>query len=280
MSASSARRSGALFVTRVLQPLTMFALAAVALPLTGAALLCASGVIGWPEVPLMWNGAPVPHAGAILLVAAAVLSLGLLTYLPANGRIMALETSHRNFRISMHDVAHAYHTAHAADREGTFRMSHEFDAVRERIAFLRDHPDLGGLEPAILEAAAQMSRVSQELAETYSDEKVARARAFLRQRQEEIAQFNDRIDTAKLVAQELRQWTEAVEMDEAVARSQMARLVADLDDLLPEMELGRRGVERKARPARSEPGASHPGGFDIPGRPGGQIVGLHRPAAE
>ena len=51
------------------------------------------------------------------------------------------------------------------------------------------HPDLGALEPEILELAAQMSRISQDLAETYSDEKVDRARTFLQQRQQEIDTF-------------------------------------------------------------------------------------------
>ncbi len=96
-------------------------------------------------------------------------------FLPSNARIMRLENSHRRFSIGMRDVAQAYHFAHAADREGIFQMSSEFDAVRECLAYLRDHPDLESLEPALLEAAAQMSHISRELADVYADEKVARA---------------------------------------------------------------------------------------------------------
>ncbi|WP_176440892.1 DNA repair protein [Oceanicola sp. 22II-s10i] len=228
----------ALLATRIVQPLATAALALLALSLVTVTLLCAFGVLPWPELALAWNGAPVEGAGMWALIGLTVLAIGLCSFVPSNGRIMALETSHRNFHISMHDVAHAYHKAHAADREGVFRMSHEFDAVRERIAFLRDHPDLDGLEPEILEAAAQMSQVSHELASIYSEEKVNRARTFLKQRQEEIEQFNDRLDTAKAITNDLRRWLDAVEMEESIARSQLDRMLAELDDLLPELGMG------------------------------------------
>ncbi|MGH1424652.1 MAG: DNA repair protein [Pseudooceanicola sp.] len=228
----------ALTMSRVVQPIMMGALVLIAVALTGIAVLAAFGFVAWPQIGLIWNGAPVENAGAWLVVGGAMFSLGLCAFLPANGRIMMLENSHRDFRISMHDIAHAYHKAHAADRKGAFRMSHEFDAVRERLAFLRDHPDLGQMEPAILEAAAQMSQISQELADTYSEDRVNRARTFLKQRQEEIEQFNDRLETAKVVTADLRNWLDAVEMEESIARSQLDRLLGDLDDILPELNIG------------------------------------------
>jgi len=54
--------------------------------------------------------------------------------------------------------------------------------VKERTAFLRSHLELNHLEPEDLELAAQMSRVSHDLAETYSDDRGDRAQAFLAQR--------------------------------------------------------------------------------------------------
>ena len=42
----------------------------------------------------------------------------------------------------MEDIARAYHLCHTADRAGVFTLSSEFDSVRERLAYQRDHPDL------------------------------------------------------------------------------------------------------------------------------------------
>jgi len=168
---------------------------------------------------------------------ATALVVGLCFFLPGHSRISKLETSHRSFQIGMDDVARAYAVAHAADRAGTFQMSGEFDAVRERLMFLRDHPDLGQLEPTVLEAAAQMSHVSAELARIYSDEKVSRARHILTQRQHEVADFNIRLEQAKHVSTEMKTWLAQVELDESVARAQMDRLVDDLADVLPALGL-------------------------------------------
>ena len=87
----------------------------------------------------------------------------------------------------------------------------------------------------MLEVAAQMSHVSRELAQVYSDSAVNRARDFLTARQQEIADFNARIDEAKAAAVEIRRWAEQVELDEAVALSQLDRLRDELSGLLPEL---------------------------------------------
>ena len=123
-------------------------------------------------------------AGMYLQIFVTILAAGICFFLPFNVRIMQLEISHRRFTVSMDDVARAYGAVHAADRGRTFQLSSEFDAVREHLAYLRDHPDLSTLEPALLETAAQMSHISRELAEVYSDEKIGRARDFLKQHQE------------------------------------------------------------------------------------------------
>jgi len=57
---------------------------------------------------------------------------------------------------------------------------------------------LSTLEPALLEVAAQMSHISRELATVYADEKIERARNFLKERQEEVNLFNSRLDQAKV----------------------------------------------------------------------------------
>jgi len=131
----------------------------------------------------------------------------------------------------------------AADRDGMFQLSSEFDAVRERLAYLREHPDLENLEPQLLEVAAQMSHISRELAEVYATDKVERARAFLKQRQEEVASFNERLARAKEITNELKHWVHEVELEESVAASQLQRLQDELHDILPEL-----GHEQIARP--------------------------------
>lgn len=200
-----------------------------------ATALAAFGVWPWIELQAGFGGTPDPRAGMIAQIGLTGLVLMLAFYLPANARILALERSHRNFSMDMNDVTRAYHAAHAADRAGMFTIASEFDAVRERLAFLRAHPELGNLEPGVLELAAQMSQVSAELAGIYSEEKVERARTFLRQRQEEIDLFNTRIEDAKIIVQELQRWTRDVEIEESVARSQLSRLREELFELMPEL---------------------------------------------
>lgn len=78
----------------------------------------------------------------------------------------------------MTDVSRAYGAVHVADRGDVFRLSKEFDSVRERLAYLRDHPDLSSLVSTVLEVAAQMLHVSNELAEVYSNDHVTRRRIF------------------------------------------------------------------------------------------------------
>ncbi|MDG1103585.1 MAG: hypothetical protein P8N75_09480 [Ascidiaceihabitans sp.] len=78
----------------------------------------------------------------------------------------------------MTDVSRAYGAVHVADRGDVFRLSKEFDSVRERLAYLRDHPDLSSLVSTVLEVAAQMLHVPNELAEVYSNDHVTRLRDF------------------------------------------------------------------------------------------------------
>jgi hypothetical protein len=137
----------------------------------------------------------------------------------------------------MEDVANAYWAAHEADRSGVFKMKSEFDSVRERLMFLRDHPDLGYLEPDILEIAAQMSRTSEDLARRYSDEAVERARNFLAERAHEAANMQTRIEAAQTATHEMRRWLDRVEIEEDIAQSQINRLRDDLDALLPALGL-------------------------------------------
>ncbi|MHA6344102.1 DNA repair protein [Roseivivax sp. CAU 1761] len=219
----------------LMQRLTALVLATIALSLLAYTIACALGRADWLALDLTFGATVLEGAGPAVQIALTALAVGLCFFLPSNARVMALETSHRRFQIGMQDVARAYQVAHAADRGGAFQLKSEFDSVRERMAFLRDHPDLADLEPSVLEVASQMSHLSRELAAVYSDRNVARARDFLIQRQQEIEDFNLRLETAKRVANEIRLWLARVETDEAVAESQLARLCDELTEVLPEL---------------------------------------------
>ncbi len=207
--------------------------AALAVAMVAFSLLAAIGWMPWPEVPLAFGGVAVSGAGMwaqLVLTAFAVL---LLLMLPANRRMARLERSHRSFAMGIEDVSRAYRIAHAHDRAGVFALSPEFDSVRARMEHLRKHPDLQHLEPELLQLAAQMSHETRELARAYSDDKVARARGFLTQRQEDVQALTDRLSAARRTCDELRRWMHDVDAEERQAQVQLKRLEADLRDLLP-----------------------------------------------
>lgn len=228
-------RAGFALAQHLLHRLAFFTFFLLALALFTATILSASGYWPWLDLQMSFGGQEIENAGIYVQVGGTILAVLLCFFLPSNRRIMALENSHRTFHMGVEDVARAYHHAHAADRNDVFQMSAEFDAMRERIAYLRDHPDMGQMEPEILEMAAQMSYVSRELAVTYSDENVNRARDFLRQRQHEVEAFDKRLDRAKEIHQELKHWLTQVELEESVAASQLERLRDELFVILPEM---------------------------------------------
>lgn len=193
------------------------------------------GVAPWLTFPATFGEFTFPQAGMITQIAATVVLASLFFFMPSAGRIMSLERTHRDFKITMEDVARAYHVCHTADRAGLFTMSSEFDAVRERLSHLRDHPDLDSLEPQVLELAAQMSQQSRELADIYSDEKVTRAKTFLRQRQEEVERQQSLIVEAHHALRDIRKWSQQVELEESVVASQLSQLEEQLEATLPSL---------------------------------------------
>jgi hypothetical protein len=223
----------------IIQRLTLVLILGLAVAATAWSIAAVAGLAPWLEIGISLGGAPV-DAGTEIQLVLTLLLLGLCFFVPSQARVMRLENSHREFTVSMRDVARAYQAAHAADREGVFKLKSEFDGVRDRMTYLRTHPDLDGLEPAILEMAAQMSHESRELAEIYSDHRVDRARRFLQQRQEEAEQLKSRIQVAHSTCREIKRWLAKVETEEAVARSRLAVLREELTELLPVLDLAER----------------------------------------
>lgn len=124
----------------------------------------------------------------------------------------------------MDDIAQAYYLCHTADRNGDFSLSAEFDAVRERLVFMRDHPQLASLGPGALEVAAQMSQQSRNLAEVYSDANVDRAKAFLREHQQEADSQEAAIAAATKRLEEIEALSAHVEAKEVTSERMMDRL--------------------------------------------------------
>ncbi|MBE9636429.1 DNA repair protein [Salipiger mangrovisoli] len=228
-------RDAGLALHYILQRLAFMLVGTIGVALLVWTAAAAAGFAPWLEIDLRLGGQQIENAGLWVQCSLAGLALVLISFLPNALHVMALERSHRSFQIGMRDIARAYAMSHRADREGVFKLQSEFDSVRERLAYLRDHPDLAELEPSVLEVAAQMSHVSRDLARTYSDRNVQRAQDFLVARQQEVEDFNIRIDKAKAAAVEIRRWHERLELDEAIAQAQLARLVDELEDILPEI---------------------------------------------
>lgn len=222
-------------VLRVVQTSALFTLLALALATVTYSIVALAGIWPWLTLDIRFGDLPVENAGMMFQLGLTALILGLCAFLPTHSRIMRLERSHRKFSMDMRDVAQAYQFSHQSDRDGAFTLSKEFDAVRERLLHLRDHPDLGHLEPEILEIAAQMSFQSRDLARIYSDEKIQRARSFLNQRQIEVEEMSERIDIAQRTCNDLKRWLEDVEAEERVAQVQIERLEGDLLELLPSL---------------------------------------------
>jgi hypothetical protein len=208
-------------------------IAALAIAFTGATIAATLGLLPWPQIALFFGGTALPNAGMWLQIGLTLMLILMTFYLPANARMARLERSHRSFAMGMNDVSHAYRQAHAADRAGVFALSGEFESMRARMEHMRKHPDFQHLEPELLQLAAQMSIETRDLARAYSDEKVTRAKGFLKQRQEEVQALTDRISIARTTCDELRRWMGDIQAEELQAQTQMKRLEADLKEILP-----------------------------------------------
>jgi len=222
-------------IQNAFQHATILLIWGLALTMAALSLGAAFGMLPWLEITASINGADIANAGMIAQLGFSFFCLALLFFLPTNTRIMQLEKSHRNFHVSMQDIANAYAISHEGDRAGLFKIGSEFDSVRERIAHLRDHPDLATLEPSVLEVAAQMSHEARDLAEVYSNERVERAKTFLKQRQQEVDTFQENLRIANQTTGELKNWLLQVETEEGLIERQLDTLQADLFEILPEL---------------------------------------------
>ncbi len=218
---------------RLMHATSLFVVAVFAFAAVFYTILCLFGLADWLQLQAAIGDVTYSNAGPWIQAALTAMLGTMAFFLPTNARMLALETSRRNFHISMDDVARAYDNVHSADRSGVFALSSEFDAVRVRLTYMRNHPDLSQLEGGVLEVAAQMSQQSRHLAEVYSVERVARAKAFLRQRQQAANEQQERIVEALHICEQIRSWSEQIEIEEARVASQLSYLDARLQATLP-----------------------------------------------
>lgn len=202
-----------------------------------ATILAFTGHLPWPAISVSYGTADLPWFGQALQIGVTALLVLLVATFPAAHRVMRLETSHRRFEIGMDDITRAYRAAHMADRAEMFGMHREFDAVRERYKHLRDLPELADIDAELLTVAAQMSEQSRELAQTFSDEKVARAKDSLKQRLRDTETLQTRIQGAHAAIREIRRLMDEVDIEESTVAAQMQRLreeLAELDGFRPD----------------------------------------------
>lgn len=217
-------------MTHIVERLAVVLLIALACAAVGWTALAALGFLPWLELQTGVNGSVI--SGVYVQAGLATFLVALCFFIPAGMRVRRLEMSHRDFAVDVEDVTRAYAIVHAADRSGVFTLGSEFDAVRERLEFQASHPDLESLEPEVMTLAAQMSHQSRALAERYSDDKVARAKTFLEQRQQELHRMKQRIDHAKGAMGEISRWARKIELEESVAASQMDMIADEIRSLV------------------------------------------------
>jgi hypothetical protein len=207
----------------------------------GVAVICSLATLGAVAGLLPWftlgvatyGDATISNAGIVLQTFVTLLSVALCFWLPSNRRILVLTNSHRQFNVTMKDVATAYYQAHLADRTGLFTLTSEFDAVHERYLYLKR--ELGDMKSDILMLAAQMSYETRDLASVYSDDKVARARAFLAERSAELEQMETLIEKVTGINAEIEPTARRLSFDEQAARSKLSRLVEALKESLGQL---------------------------------------------
>ncbi len=206
-----------------------------------ATALAGAGILPWPQVSLAYGGEIIPWFGMALQIGVTAFLVLLALFIPSAQRVLRLETSHRRFEIDMDDITRAYRAAHWADRKEMFDMHREFDAVRERYQHLKSQPELAEMDAELLTIAAQMSEQTRDLAEVYSEAKVARVRESLLQRRTDAMNLETRIQQTFAELRELKRLMQDVDAEEGKVAAKLQTLreeVAEIGAITPEFVRG------------------------------------------
>jgi len=141
------------------------------------------------------------------------------------------------FRVKMDDVVRAYYAAHAADRSGVFKLTGEFDAMRERMEWLSDHPELQALTPDLRLLGAQMSIVTRDLARRYSDEVVQEVDDLLTHSERDCDQFEEQVNRSLEAQAAIRTRVQKLDLRYATAYSQDSAVTEAIEQELEPLGL-------------------------------------------
>jgi hypothetical protein len=189
-------------------------------------------VVSWPVLTVTLANGTVHNAMYYVSYAVSVIGLLIFSLVPGSKRVLRLEQTHREFKISMNDVAAAFYMAFTADRNNMFMLPEKFDGTRERFEFLKSLPEFADFEPEILTLAAQMSYQARQLAKAFSTETVARAEDFLRQRKHELDRGEERVQTAQAILERVRSEARALALSEQIQDSQITRIIEAIHEQL------------------------------------------------
>ena len=91
----------------IVQRVTLVCIVSLAVAGIVWSLAAVVGLVPWLRLDVGLGGLSA-NAGPAVQLALALLLFGLCFFVPMNDRVMRLENSHRSFRVTMWDVAHAY----------------------------------------------------------------------------------------------------------------------------------------------------------------------------
>lgn len=185
-----------------------------------------------PTLPLTIVFIGTVNLVPLFCIVPGLLAAAMLTFIPSGKRLMKLELSHRSFQTGMEDVRQAFYIAFTADRNGMFRLTEQFDAVSERIRFLKNHEELQNKEPEILTLAAQMSFEARELAARFSTENVTRANGIIAERLAEVEAVEALITTIEQTKANAKRTLARLATIKGTAALQLETDMSELETLL------------------------------------------------
>lgn len=210
---------------------TMLLYLILALSMAGwAAALADSGTA--PTLPVTFVLIGTRNLVPVLCLLPGLFAAILLTFISSAQRLLKLELSHRSFQTGMEDVRQAFYVAFTADRNGMFRLTEQFDAVSERIRFLKHYPELQNKEPEILTLAAQMSFEARELAARYSTENVNRANSIIAERLTEVEAIETLITSIERAKADAKRTLERLATIKGTTGEQLETSMQELETLL------------------------------------------------
>ena len=146
--------------SKAFQITAMFIFAMMAVGSAIALILFVTGLIDWPVLLLQLDGGGMVNVAPAMIATGFVMSALLLAFMPANWRVLALENSHRSFRMQMEDVTRAEGFL-AQRRQEAAMMDTRIEQALEVTRDLRRLVDAVEMDECM--AASRLDRLRSEL---------------------------------------------------------------------------------------------------------------------